>query len=712
MDLFKLVAKLSLDDSSYKKGLSGALSTAKSMLGAVGKGMAVIGGVTATAVGAVGTGVVALTKQATAAYGEYEQLAGGIETLFGEAAPKMMEQASEAYKTAGMSMNEYMETSIQSAAALINSLEGDQAKAAELMDMSITDMSDNVNKMGTTMEAVQNAYRGFSRGNFTMLDNLALGFAGTKEGMQELLDKAKEISGITYNIESYADIVEAIHVVQQEMGITGTTAKEANSTITGSLNAVKGAWQNLITGLADENADIRKLMNNVVDSVFGQGGEGGFINNLLPRIEQALTGISDLVVTAADRLPNIAQRFLPELVNSFVDTISKIINGVSNDSNRFVDNLGSLFKTIVNSALKLVGVAVDALPIVANILATIITTLANGLIEAVPKLIPSIIQVMMDLIGVITDNAGLILEAAITIITTLANALAENVPMLIDSVVTILLTIVDTLLNNIETILVAAVQIVIGLAEGIAGAIPRLIPVILDVLMVIIKVLSQNINLIVDAALQIVLALIDGLLGNLDKISLAVFQIMWNIIAAFISMIPQIISAAVQIIEAFIFGLGEGLLKMLSGDYWNGVLNSFIHSFEDIDWDGIGFNIIDGIIQGFKRGWENLKNTADNMVSSLKDIFTNGFDIHSPSRVFERYGEMIDEGLAIGVSSGESTKAMQDVTSNLNSAFNPQIAGAGAGGGNWIFPIYIGEELIDTQVVTALDRANYRSGGR
>ena len=296
MNLFELSAKLSLDSSEYEQGINSAVqksNTFGDVLKANLLSDTIRMGLTALweALKRVSQAFIEIGKQAVEAYANYEQLAGGVETLFGDSAQRVLNDANQAFKTAGMSMNEYMETSIQSAASLISSLGGDQAKAAEMMNMSITDMADNVNKMGTTMEGVQNAYRGFSRGNFTMLDNLALGFSGTKEGMQELLDKAREISGFKYDISSYADIVEAIHVVQTEMhisGITaeeaaeavrngtmteaeafaamGTTAKEAATTIQGSLSMTKSAWQNLLVGIADENADFNALVINLVDS--------------------------------------------------------------------------------------------------------------------------------------------------------------------------------------------------------------------------------------------------------------------------------------------------------------------------------------------------------------------------------------------------------------------------------------------------------------
>jgi phage-related protein len=238
----------------------------------------------------------------------------------------MLANADNAWKTAGLSANEYMETAIASSAALISSLNGDADKAAGLMDQSITDMSDNVNKMGTTMEAVQNAYRGFSRGNFTMLDNLALGFAGTKEGMQQLLDKAQELSGVEFNIDSYADIVQAIHVVQESMGIAGTTAKEATETIQGSMNAMKSAWKNVLVAIADDNADFDQVLDNFLNSIITVG------DNIIPRITSILNGASKLVVEASKKLlPVVIQTIidnLPTLIEAGMELLTALVTGL------------------------------------------------------------------------------------------------------------------------------------------------------------------------------------------------------------------------------------------------------------------------------------------------------------------------------------------------------------------------------------------------
>lgn len=354
MDLLNLLVKITADSKDAESKISGFAGKAGKMLGGIAK----VGG---AAIAAGGAAVVALTKQAIDGYKEYEQLTGGIQTLYGEnskAADDMMKHASEAWKTSGMSANEYMETAIESSAALINSLGGDTEKAAQMMDMSIVDMSDNVNKMGTSMEAVQNAYRGFSRGNFTMLDNLALGFAGTKEGMQQLLDKATQVEAQqgryrTFSIESYADIVDAIHIVQTEMGITGTTAEEASTTIQGSIGAMKSAWNNLVTGLADDNADLGKLIDDFIVSIIGENGKGGVINNILPAVERALNGIVNLITEVAPKLIPLAVdiliQHLPQIIEAGTDIIVALITGLVQALPQLVAAIPQILKAIWNA---------------------------------------------------------------------------------------------------------------------------------------------------------------------------------------------------------------------------------------------------------------------------------------------------------------------------------------------------------------------------
>lgn len=331
MDVFELTAKIGLDKSEYESGLAGAKVSMSNLAQGVGNGLKTVAKIGGAAIAAGAAGVAALTKMGVEGYAQYEQLVGGVETLFKTSQDIVMGYAENAYKTAGMSANAYMETVTSFSASLIQSLDGDTAKAAEVGNMAITDMSDNANKMGTSMEMIQNAYNGFAKSNFTMLDNLKLGYGGTKEEMERLIadaNKVKEANGemADLSIDSFADVAEAIHIIQSEMGITGTTAKEAASTIEGSLSMMKGAWENLVVGMADENANMEVLMGNFVESAKTAAG------NLLPRIEQTLKGIGTLVEqmapVIAEALPQMIVAVLPSLLSAGVQLITAIAKGL------------------------------------------------------------------------------------------------------------------------------------------------------------------------------------------------------------------------------------------------------------------------------------------------------------------------------------------------------------------------------------------------
>jgi phage-related protein len=512
--------KVELDDSGLDNEVSKTESKLSSKFGSAAKGIAA--GVGKAAIGAVAAGttaVISLVKTASDAYGDFQQLSGGIETLFGDSADAVMQNAEKAFKTAGMSMNDYMETSIQSAAALINSLDGDQAEAARLMDMSITDMADNVNKMGTDMEAVQNAYRGFSRGNFSMLDNLALGFSGTKAGMQELLDQAQKISGVEYDISSYSDIVEAIHVVQEEMGITGTTAQEASDTLQGSLSQMQAAWTNLTAGLANPDADIGQLIGDMVDSA------KTFLGNLIPVISQALEGIAlavaELAPVMAEELPGLFEKTLPVLLEAGVECIK---------------------------------------------------ALAEGIIKSIPTLMPTITKLVLDLVKMLIEMLPDIIEAGLQVILALAMGIAEALPDLIPTIVDVVLTIVEALIDNVDLLIDASIALIIGLAEGLINALPKLIekaPVIVEKL---IQAVIRNAPKIGLAAIQLILELVKGIMTNLPKI----VEAGWNIISSVIKGIGDTLTMLPEYGKQVINKIWDGIKSLDPVQWGKDMIQSFI----------------------------------------------------------------------------------------------------------------------------------------
>lgn len=323
---------------------------------ALGKGLKVTAAAAGAAITAVGAAAVSVGKKALASYADYEQLTGGIETLFGAASGAVMNSASQAFKTAGLSANEYMETVTSFSASLIQSLGGDTEKAASYADMAITDMSDNANKMGTDMGSIQAAYQGFAKQNYTMLDNLKLGYGGTQSEMERLIRDAEKLDDsfsvthkktkkgadeITY---SYADIVDAIHIVQTNMGITGTTAAEASSTISGSVQSMKSAWDNLITGIADDNADLGALIDDFISAAMTAG------ENILPRIGTIMEGIGSLITQALPQiLPVIVQVItdnLPMIIEAGFQILIALITGIIQAIPQLIAALPEIFSAI------------------------------------------------------------------------------------------------------------------------------------------------------------------------------------------------------------------------------------------------------------------------------------------------------------------------------------------------------------------------------
>ena len=343
--------------------------------GALKSGLAVAAKAAAAATAAAAGAVIALTKSAVENYGEYEQLVGGVETLFKDSAGTVEEYANNAYKTAGLSANEYMETVTSFSASLLQSMGNDTQAAAEKADRAITDMSDNANKMGTDMQSIQNAYQGFAKQNYTMLDNLKLGYGGTKEEMQRLIDDANALNAAqgnytNYTIESYADIVDAIHTVQTEMGITGTTALEASTTIEGSVSAMKAAWGNFVTGLGNDNANISELSAQLIESV------GTVAENVLPVVETVLKNIAQAVQedgpAMIEKFVSYAIEKLPEVVSLGLQMVVSLVKGIA-------QNIPQIVTSVLNMVATIVKTVWEAMPDIIDVGKNIVMGLWEGI---------------------------------------------------------------------------------------------------------------------------------------------------------------------------------------------------------------------------------------------------------------------------------------------------------------------------------------------
>lgn len=633
-ELFTLFAKLTMDTSEFDKKTEESTEKA-SVFGDVLKADLVGKGISAAFDGLkkLGSAVKDFAVSAVSSYGDVEQLRGGVETLFGDSAQKVLADADQAFKTAGMSAADYMETSIQSAASLINSLGGDQAKAADLMNMSITDMADNVNKMGTSMEGVQNAYRGFSRGNFSMLDNLALGFAGTKEGMQDLLDKAQEISGIEYDISSYSDIVEAIHVVQEEMGITGTTSKEAAGTIQGSLSAMKSAWDNLVAGIADPDADIGELIMNLVDTA------DTALDNVLPAAKRAVDGIGETVMQLApvvvDKIPEIAG----EIMTAGKEALSNIMDGIFSMMSEI--QIPFPIEDILNG---LVGMIQQNVPIVVGAVSGIVSTVGGAISQQLPNLLAYVLPLIESLSETLRTNAGTLVDVGIEFILNLTQGIMNSLPTLIAQLPQIVINIAGVINDNAPKLLVAGVKLIAMIIKGVVDSIPALIenfPKIFEAILAVWSAMNW-----VNLGRQVVNFIRNGIKTLATQIPNAVKNMGENAVRSFKNI--QWTDAGIRAINAIktaISGLAAEIPNILTN-----IGNAAVSAFQSINWFDLGANVIRGIVSGISSNVGAIADAARTAARNALNAAKNFLGIHSPSTVFRReVGEMIPRGMALGI---------------------------------------------------------------
>lgn len=445
----------------------------------------VLKGIGAAAV-AAGTAAFALGKSAVSAYADYEQLVGGVETLFGaggqsleeyaESQGKSVEKvkaeyeslmnaqsavfanADKAFATAGLSANEYMETATGFAASLVSSLGGDTQKAAEKADMAIVDMADNANKMGSDMESIQNAYQGFAKSNFTMLDNLKLGYGGTKEEMERLLDDAGKLRSeklgteVQFDISSYADIIDAIHVIQDEMGITGTTAKEAEETISGSIASLQSAAQNLIAGLGNPDADIQGLCDTMVEA----------FRTVEKNIEPVISNIIEALPNAADALIDAVGDLLPSMLSAFTELFDKVLTAL-------VEMLPKLAPAVANAAVSVVDTIADNLPAIIEAVVQTVVSVANALTEALPKLIPTIVDGVLMAATTLLENVDIILNAAVQLVVAFEEGIVNSWPDIIARLPELLASLGNAIISLLPLLLEIPVKMCKMIADGLTN---------------------------------------------------------------------------------------------------------------------------------------------------------------------------------------------------------------------------------------------------
>lgn len=476
LNLFDLFARIILDTSDYDDNLDEASRNTESFADKLKNGLSTAAKVGAAALTAAATGVAALTKSSIDQYAEYEQLVGGVDTLFKEASNTIQQYASNAYKTAGVSANTYMEQATAFSASLIQSLGGDTQAAAEYANQAIMDMSDNANKMGTDIESIQQTYQSLMRGNYAMLDNLKLGYGGTKSELERLVSDAEKLTGQALDPAKFSDVITAIHAVQDNLGITGTTAKEAATTIEGSIGMMKAAWDNLLVGIANENGDLGSLIYEFAHTVETAA------SNILPRVEIILGGISQLIADMgpiiAQALPDMISAVLPSLVSAGSQLLVGLITGIVSAAPQlvaavpgiisgFVNALAENGPTLLASGQQLLSMVssgiVEGFPLILDDGTILLTNLIDGIMSALPDLIARLPEIITGITNFISENLPNIVNSGIQILQSLITGIINAIPSLVSA----LPQIMNAIVNGIKSLMGSVVNVGKNIVEGI-----------------------------------------------------------------------------------------------------------------------------------------------------------------------------------------------------------------------------------------------------
>ncbi len=559
------------------------------------------------AVGRLTKSIFNLGKNAVENFANYEQLIGGVETLFGQSSKVVEDYANNAYKTAGLNANQYMETITSFSASLLQSLGGDTEKVAQVSDMAVKDMADNSNKLGTSMESIQNAYQGFAKNNYTMLDNLKLGYGGTKTEMERLLADAEKISGVHYDISNLSDVFNAIHVIQGELKITGTTAAEAEKTIEGSMKATKSAWQNLLTGLA-KGGDLTPLINNLVDGVLNLS------KNLIPVVKNVINGIGSLT---SGLLSSVVPQIIKEIPPLIKSGLPLIINAVSTAIDAIIDVLPDIVDAVQGLIPEIISGLLTSLPKIIQVGIQTISSLIKGISQMAPQLIKTFPDLLNQSLNAIVQNLPAVVKTGLDLILSLIKGIVDAVPQLVKTVPTIIKTIIDTLMSRLSDLVKAGIEILVALINGMVAAMPELIRMLPTIVVTIAETLVRNLPLLIRTGSELIGALIQGLFSMMGNVGNTAYQI------------------------------GQVILQTLwnlPGQIWN-----------------IGVNIVQGLWEGIAGSFNWIKNKIGEWVGNVFDFIKRLFGIASPSKLFR---DEIGKNLALGIGEGFSAE-MKTVTSEM-----------------------------------------------
>ena len=582
----------SLDTGGLQSGMGKVASVAQQALGVF------TGQMMTRAVDALAN----LGKSALDSVGQLEQNVGGVETLFGDAADAVIASADRAYQTAGMSANDYMSTVTSFSASLLQSLGGNTEEAAKVADMAIIDMADNANKMGTSMDMIQNAYQGFAKQNYTMLDNLKLGYGGTKTEMERLLADAEKLTGVKYDINNLNDVYQAIHAVQEEMGITGTTAKEAASTLEGSMASAKAAWDNFMNGSgdADQLADaFATAADNIVKN----------LAEIIPRFAETLPALGGAIIA---QIPGLVAAIVPAVLSAGQSVLKQLQDAVLD-----FDFAGTADKVVQMITGFIEG---DGLGSLLDTLATIFTGIVNGISSMLPSLLPALIELISYVVTSLLDQLPAILDCALELILGLAQGILAALPVLIEALPEVISSIVEFLISAVPQIIDAGIELLMALVD----ALPVIIDALVDALPQIIR---ATVTTLIAAAPQIAKAgikLLGALIEAIPVIVVELAEAVPDIVAAIIDVLAELPGLIGEVFAEIVTDLVEWGQQMLSNastamSNMLSQVNSIIQELPGKIWTHL-VNTVNKVVAWGQQMVSNASTAASNMLSKVSGI--------------------------------------------------------------------------------------------
>lgn len=555
--------------------------------------------------------------------GKLQQSLGGIETLFKDNADRVKGYAKEAYRSTGLSANAYMENVTGFSASLLQSLGGDTKKAAETANMAMIDMADNSNKMGTSMEAIQNAYQGFAKQNYTMLDNLKLGYGGTKKEMERLLKDAQKITGVKYDINNLNDVYEAIHVIQGELDITGTTAKEASTTLSGSFNAMKASFQDVLGALAlgeGLRPALEGLASTVSTFLFG---------NLFPMIGNILAQLPGLLIT-------FIQVALPQFVQMGTDMVNSLISGFDFGMEGFWANFSEMINVLLT----------DYLPQFLETGVELITELVNGLLSAIPDVITGMGEIINSIMIVAMDAIPQLLQAGYDLIKNMAQGIFNNMPAITKSMVDVLDKLLKTILDNFPQFLQKGFELIGKMAMGIWNNLPQIISTLTNLLLALIRKIGEYLPQFLQKGVELIGKLLSGIIQKAPEVIAKIPSIILEILSSIRSFISEFVSIGGQLLMGLARGIAGAVKNVISSaiDACKSVVNkvkSFfgIHSPSRV-FAEIGEFLNLGLAEGIEDNIKPVQNAMEEVAKETQRSFTSELNHNiistNPQSMFEK----------------------------------------------------------------------------